>query len=256
MSKPLKPKRGTTAQNEAFTGEAYEVTLDTQTHRLRTHDGVTAGGFEHALVKDLPSTMTGAQSSKAGTKGLVPAPSAGTQNRPLRGDGTWATRLSCNITGLASKATADANGNNIVSTYATKKDIQALGMPVGSIYLQLAGQAAPADLFGGTWSNVSASYAGLFFRAEGGKAASFGSSQTDGLPDIEGSVFTCGLASIADPTGAFTDLSTTATDYSTAIRTGYGLHLGFKASLYSGIYGAANEVRPANSTIRVWKRTA
>lgn len=126
MSKPLKPKRGTTAENNTFTGQAYEVTLDTQTHRLRTHDGVTAGGFEHALVKDIPSVMTGAQASKAGTKGLVPAPSAGAQGRPLRGDGTWAASLSCNITGLAAKATADANGKNIATTYATKNEVSAL----------------------------------------------------------------------------------------------------------------------------------
>ena len=52
MSKPLKPKRGTTEENDAYIGEAHEVTLDTQTHRLRTHDGATAGGFEHALRKD------------------------------------------------------------------------------------------------------------------------------------------------------------------------------------------------------------
>lgn len=48
MSKPLKPKRGTTAQNDAYIGEAYEVTLDTEKHTLRVHDGVTAGGHELA----------------------------------------------------------------------------------------------------------------------------------------------------------------------------------------------------------------
>lgn len=37
------------------------------------------------------STMTGAGSSAAGTKGLVPAPSAGDENKFLAGDGTWKT---------------------------------------------------------------------------------------------------------------------------------------------------------------------
>ena len=36
--------RGTTAQNDAFTGAAGEVTVDTQTHELRVHDGSTVGG--------------------------------------------------------------------------------------------------------------------------------------------------------------------------------------------------------------------
>ena len=157
---------------------------------------------------------------------------------------------------IDSTSSAIAASSKAVKTVYDMIQTSSVTMPIGSIYVQFFGQSAPADLFGGTWSNVSASYAGLFFRAEGGKAASFGSSQTDGLPDIEGSVFTCGLGSIADPTGAFTDLSITATDYSSDIRTGYGLHLGFKASLYSNIYGAANEVRPINSTIRIWKRTA
>ena len=50
-------------------------------------------------------------------------------------------------------------------------------LPIGSIYIQLKGQSAPSDLFGGTWENISSSYAGRFFRAEGGNAAAFGSDQ-------------------------------------------------------------------------------
>ena len=46
MSKPLRPKRGTKEQNDAFTGLASEVTIDTDSHSIRVHDGVTAGGHE------------------------------------------------------------------------------------------------------------------------------------------------------------------------------------------------------------------
>lgn len=38
--------RGTTAQNDAFTGEAGELTMDTTTNELRIHDGSTAGGHK------------------------------------------------------------------------------------------------------------------------------------------------------------------------------------------------------------------
>ena len=34
MSKPLKPRRGTTAEQNAFVGEAYEVTYDTDKNTL------------------------------------------------------------------------------------------------------------------------------------------------------------------------------------------------------------------------------
>lgn len=46
MAKPLRPKRGTTAKNDAFTGLASEITIDTDKHSIRVHDGVTAGGHE------------------------------------------------------------------------------------------------------------------------------------------------------------------------------------------------------------------
>ena len=36
--------RGTTAQNNAYTGPAGELTVDTQTNNIRLHDGSTAGG--------------------------------------------------------------------------------------------------------------------------------------------------------------------------------------------------------------------
>lgn len=46
MAKPLRPKRGTTAQNDAFTGLESEITIDKEKHSIRVHDGVTAGGHE------------------------------------------------------------------------------------------------------------------------------------------------------------------------------------------------------------------
>ena len=46
MAKPLRPKRGTTAKNDAFVGLASEITVDTEKHSIRVHDGVTAGGHE------------------------------------------------------------------------------------------------------------------------------------------------------------------------------------------------------------------
>ena len=49
--------------------------------------------------------------------------------------------------------------------------------PVGMVYVQYPGMPAPSSLFPGTWTNISSNYAGRFFRAEGGDAASFGSCQ-------------------------------------------------------------------------------
>ena len=38
---------------------------------------------------DAPAVMTGASANSAGTSGLVPTPTAGDQNKVLKGDGTW-----------------------------------------------------------------------------------------------------------------------------------------------------------------------
>jgi len=46
MATALQLRRGTTAQNNAFTGVVGELSIDTQTEALIVHDGSTAGGFE------------------------------------------------------------------------------------------------------------------------------------------------------------------------------------------------------------------
>lgn len=133
-------------------------------------------------------------------------------------------------------------------------------MPVGSVYVQFSGQTDPTTLFGGTWDNVSSTYAGLFFRAEGGAAAAFGETQGGGAPDIYGALV--GIAST-------TNSPPTASDAFSVTSTGSGFtggpagsvplayaNIDFYASRSNALYGGATEIRPANSTIRIWKRTA
>ena len=51
MPTTLQFRRGTTAQNNSFTGALGEISIDTQLDTIRVHDGSTAGGFE--LVQNL-----------------------------------------------------------------------------------------------------------------------------------------------------------------------------------------------------------
>lgn len=46
MATQLQLRRGTTAENNLFTGAQGELTMDTDTNGLRIHDGSTAGGFK------------------------------------------------------------------------------------------------------------------------------------------------------------------------------------------------------------------
>lgn len=48
-------RRGTTSQNDSFTGAAGEITVDTDKNTLVMHDGTTAGG--HTLINDGDSRL-------------------------------------------------------------------------------------------------------------------------------------------------------------------------------------------------------
>ena len=45
MTRVLQIRRGTTQQNDNFTGMIGEITMDTDEKTLRVHDGETLGGF-------------------------------------------------------------------------------------------------------------------------------------------------------------------------------------------------------------------
>ena len=137
-------------------------------------------------------------------------------------------------------------------------------LPIGATYLQLPSQSAPDDIFTGTWSNISSSYAGDFFRAEGGRAASFGSSQGDAMQRISGNVQIAAREgsstgrSFQDTNGVFSNgvsqtwLRANADNYwSSSPRLDFdSIDSTWPSSAKTDNY----ETRPANRTIRVWKR--
>lgn len=67
MSSLLKLRRGSTVSHAGFTGADGEVTFNTDTNALVTHDGATAGGFPHVKAADL------AAPSGASLVGYMPA---------------------------------------------------------------------------------------------------------------------------------------------------------------------------------------
>ena len=58
MAKTLQLRRGTTAQNDAFTGAVGELSVDTTKKTLRLHDGTTKGGKEIIGKSDLATVAT------------------------------------------------------------------------------------------------------------------------------------------------------------------------------------------------------
>ena len=67
MAKVLQMRRGTTAQNDAFTGAEGELTVDTTAKTVRVHDGATAGGTVLAKKSDIPDVTGKADKSSLAT---------------------------------------------------------------------------------------------------------------------------------------------------------------------------------------------
>lgn len=57
MATQVQFRRGTTTQNNAFTGAAGEITYDTEAKTLRLHDGTTAGGGATVLTTGATQTV-------------------------------------------------------------------------------------------------------------------------------------------------------------------------------------------------------
>jgi hypothetical protein len=68
MSTQVQYRRGTNAQNAAFTGALAEITVDTTNGTLRVHDGITAGGSNIATVSYVTAQI-GALSANSITNG-------------------------------------------------------------------------------------------------------------------------------------------------------------------------------------------
>jgi len=111
MPTQLQLRRGTTAQNDAFTGAAGELSYDTEVDTIRVHDGSAAGGFE---MVTLGATQTL-------TNKTLTSPT-------ITGTGAIAGTFTGNITG-------DVTGNADTATLASTVTITANNTANETVYL-------------------------------------------------------------------------------------------------------------------------
>ncbi len=81
---------GTPLSGHLFSGGGTQSNLSDATFDVET-DGTVHGTDFQINDVSVMETFTGATSSTAGVKGMVPAPASGDQNKFLQGDGTWGT---------------------------------------------------------------------------------------------------------------------------------------------------------------------
>lgn len=85
------------------------------------------GVWENFILPVSVPTMTGASSNSNGTKGLVPAPTAGDQDKYLKADGTWGA-INVSNDGVRSIASGSSNGTISVNTNGTTADVAVTGL--------------------------------------------------------------------------------------------------------------------------------
>lgn len=121
MPTTLQFRRGTAAQNDAFTGSAGEITFDTTNKTLRAHDGSTAGGSTIATETYVDNAVgsLSADSISNGTSNVTVASSAnvtvnvaGNVHTVFSTDGTMVgTATQAQYADLAEKYISDAEYN-------------------------------------------------------------------------------------------------------------------------------------------------
>lgn len=117
-------RRGTTSQNNSFTGGAGEISVDTEKDTIRVHDSVTAGGFE-LLRADLDNVDSSALNTKIDAE-IDSYLSAG--SGISISSGTISIASSPNLTGTPTAPTAatTTNTTQIATTAFVQQEIQAL----------------------------------------------------------------------------------------------------------------------------------
>ena len=118
MSTQVQYRRGTNAQNAAFTGALAEITVDTTNGTLRVHDGITAGGSNIATVSYVTAQIgaLSANSISSGTSNVRVVSSGGNVTTSVGGTANVVVVATTGefVTGLIS-ATGNVTGGNLIT---------------------------------------------------------------------------------------------------------------------------------------------
>ena len=109
-------RRGTTTQNNNFTGASGELTVDTTLNVLRVHDGATPGGYSMLTATATQTLSNKTLASPVITGTITAGASTGTSGQYLSSTGTgvqWVTLDSSTISNGTSSMSVIASGGNI-----------------------------------------------------------------------------------------------------------------------------------------------
>ena len=189
MATQVQFRRGSTAQNDVFTGAVGEITVDTTLYTLRTHDGVTPGGV---ATVGLSTTQT--LTNKTLTSPILGGNVTGTANISSL---TGFISASGNITGgniitgglitATGNITSTANvaGGNVLATLVSATTVSATGnvaggnITTGGLITATGNITSTANVAGGNLVT-----AGQLFVNSGSNATAIVNSAANGVGNI------------------------------------------------------------------------
>ena len=123
-------------------------------------------------------------------------------------------------------------------------------IPLGFLYTQFPSQSSPDVLWPNMkWTEVTQSYAGLFFRAEGGNSSSYGQLQLASAPHLTQIKLHDGGFDLGDGSIINLEQGIETKTFYTGTWVDDHVHCGLSVKLSN------EEVRPINKAIKIWKRT-
>jgi len=142
MPTVLQFRRGTTSQNNAFTGAIGEITYDTTTDVLRVHDGSTAGGF----------AMVSASSTATLTNKTLTSPNITTSIVPTSADGATIGSASAEFSDLflADASTIQlGNDQDVIVTHVADTGLNIKQASTANTGMTLTLETADTDIASG-----------------------------------------------------------------------------------------------------------
>ena len=141
MASQVQYRRGTNAQNAAFTGALAEITVDTTNGTLRVHDAITVGGSNIATVAYVTSQISSLSSNSIsfGTSSVAVIASGGNIRANVGGStitNTYSSGLA--VTGLIS-ATGAVTAASVVGGVMTGTSLSVSGSVTTAGDLSLTG---------------------------------------------------------------------------------------------------------------------
>jgi hypothetical protein len=250
MATQVQLRRGTTTQNNAFTGANGELSVDTDVKTIRLHDGLTAGGGATLVNTTVAQTLLNKTFSTGSVWNGTPVPVAyggtGAALTPVAGAVPYSTGSAMALSAAGTSGQVLVSGGSNSPVWVNASSVTAGSAITATTATNIAGGSAgqliiQSDTDLSTFITAGAS--GTFLRSEGaGYAPSWATA------DVTIGTTVISLGSSSDTLDGVESIAITGTTESTSISTG-ALVVGGGVGVDGNINVGGNVVIAGNFTV-------